>query len=60
MTKREKERQAKIESFIAQVKADRNGALTLGDTQKIVLYMEELQRKDNLEIVKNLKRKAVM
>ena len=60
MTMTNKQKQEKIDAFVAQVKAARNGTLTLGDTQKIFLFLETLQEKQNSQIVKNLNRKDRM
>ena len=60
MTMTGKEKQKKFDAFVAKVKADRNGPLTLGDTQKIFLFLESLQEKQNSQIVKNLKRRDAM
>lgn len=60
MTMTNKQKQEKIDAFVAQVKAARNGTLTLADTQKIFLFLESLQEKQNSQIVKNLNRKDRM
>ena len=60
MTKEEKECQKKIDAFIVKVRSERNGPLTGEDKNKIVSFMAELQRKDNLRRLRNLKRKEAM
>ena len=60
MTMTNKQKQEKLDAFVAQVKAARNGTLTLADTQKIFLFLESLQEKQNSQIVKNLNRKDRM
>lgn len=60
MTMTNKQKQEKIDAFVAQVKAARKGTLTLEDTNKIFLFLESLQEKQNSQIVKNLKRRDAM